>query len=93
MLLAPLARTAKLVLERMEVFVMDAILPVPCTLTPPVLKAINESLMKACPPFVLLATLRPFCVKCRIEQRTIYSSLPARNCTPSLRLIFMRMPD
>ena len=66
------AWTPKFVLERTEVFVRDATLwAVPCTLTPPPLKEINESLMKAWPPNVLLARLTPFCVKCRIEQRTI----------------------
>jgi hypothetical protein len=59
MLLAPFARTAKLVLERIELFVMDAILAVPCTLTPPALKAMDESLMKAWPAFVLPARLTP----------------------------------
>ena len=39
MLLAQFARTAKLVLERIELFVMDAILAINCTLTPPALKA------------------------------------------------------
>jgi hypothetical protein len=63
MLLAPLTGNAKLVLERMEVFVMDAALAVPCTLTPPALKAMNESLMKACAPFVLLAILTPCWLK------------------------------
>jgi hypothetical protein len=49
MLLAPFARTAKLVLERILLFVMDAILAVRCALTPPELKAMNESLVKAPP--------------------------------------------
>jgi hypothetical protein len=54
-----------------ELFVMDAILAVPCTLTPPALKAMDESLMKAWPAFVLPARLTPFPVKCRIAQRMI----------------------
>ena len=63
MLPLPFACTAKLVLERIEVFVMDATLLVPFTLTPPTLPKMYESVMKACPPLVLLATLTPFCVK------------------------------
>jgi hypothetical protein len=49
----PLARTAKLVLPSISVLMMDAILTVPCTFTPPALNARNESLMKARPPLVL----------------------------------------
>jgi len=56
-------------IEEDRVLVMNAILAVPCTLTPPALKAMDESLMKAWPAFVLPARLTPFPVKCRIAQR------------------------